>query len=306
MENKNDAFVKELEKYKKQFFNEQKATNKSKHTISSYSNTINSFIEFICTIDDEISLKTIKRSNIIEFLEFKNEMLQKHSEISPNTKKLLITHLKTFFSYIEGESSELYDFRKLFDINIKIPIRFAKGLDKDETKSLISLLEKKKDENIVSSFRNSLIVKLMFYGGMRREEVSKSKLDDFVLDEENNIYTINIIGKGDKERETYIKRHYIDDEIEFLKENNIKYICSTKNGKLMDGSQIYRMIQSLYKELNIKATVHDLRHTFAKNLAEAGVGITIIQQLLGHSSIQTTSIYLTSTKTSIKNALCNI
>lgn len=305
MENKNDALVKELEKYKKYFLIEQKTTNKSKHTISSYSNTINSFITFISSNEIEISLKSIKRSDIIEFLEFKNETMQKHTEISPNTKKLLITHLKTFFSYIEGESNELYDFKKLFEINIKIPTRFAKGLNNDEKTKLIALVEKKYDNNIVS-YRNSLIVKLMVYGGMRREEVSRTSLDDFVLDEENNIYTVNIIGKGDKERETYIRKHLIDDELEFLANNNVKYICSTKNDKIMDGSQIYRMIQSLYKQLNIKATVHDLRHTFAKNLAEAGVGITIIQQLLGHSSIQTTSIYLTSTKTSIKNALCNI
>lgn len=45
----------------------------------------------------------------------------------------------------------------------------------------------------------------------------------------------------------------------------------------MDGSQVYRMIQSIYNKLKIKASVHDLRHTFAKSLSYQNVDISVIK-----------------------------
>jgi len=47
----------------------------------------------------------------------------------------------------------------------------------------------------------------------------------------------------------------------------------------------------LLKELGIKGTLHDLRHTFASHLAMAGVPIPVISELLGHSNLSTTEVY---------------
>ena len=71
----------------------------------------------------------------------------------------------------------------------------------------------------------------------------------------------------------------------------------------MDGSQIYRMLKSIYNKLNIKANVHDLRHTFAKSLSYKNIDISVIKELLGHSSIQTTAIYTNPSRKRIKSAV---
>ncbi|MCT7609165.1 tyrosine-type recombinase/integrase, partial [Aliarcobacter butzleri] len=124
--------------------------------------------------------------------------------------------------------------------------------------------------------------------------------------EEDETYVIYIIGKGDKEREVFIKKSIIDFELNELKEKMFRYICETSTGKLMDGSQVYRMIQSIYNKLNIKASVHDLRHTFAKTLSYQNVDITVIKELLGHSSIQTTAIYTNPSRKRIKSAIMEV
>ncbi|MDN5071496.1 tyrosine-type recombinase/integrase [Aliarcobacter butzleri] len=263
---KNQSII-EFEKFIKNFLLQLKMTNKSKNTISSYKNTLYAFLDYIVAIFEDFEIKNIKKSTILNFFEYKNEILQKQVEISPNTKKLLYTHLKTFFKYIEDENEDkLYDFSKIFDFKINIPKRIPKGLDESEKEKLLQYLENLNinSENIIT-YRNSLIIKMFFYCGLRKNEMINLKISDFI--EEDETYVIYIIGKGDKEREVFIKKSIIDFELNELKEKMFRYICETSTGKLMDGSQVYRMIQSIYNKLNIKASVHDLRHTFAKTLS---------------------------------------
>lgn len=299
----------ELQKLTKSFINQLKLTNKSKYTISSYENTLSSFFDYIkhsFSDNNEFLINKIKKSDILDFFEYKNNLLEKQGEISPNTKKLLFTHLKTFFKYIEDENEDkLYDFSKTFDFKINTPKRIPKGLDSKEKKQLLQYLETLNSncENI-TTFRNSLIVKMFFYCGLRKNEVINLKLSDFI--EEDEIYAIYVIGKGNKERELFIKKSIVDFELEELKKANYNYICQTSTGKLMDGSQVYRMIQSIYNKLKIKASVHDLRHTFAKSLSYQNVDISVIKELLGHSSIQTTAIYTNPSRKRIKNAIIEV
>ena len=301
--------ISNLEKYIKNFTNQLELTNKSKHTVDSYKNTLFSFISYInekYTDNNEFILENLKKVDILEFFEYKNNLLEKQADISPNTKKLLYTHLKTFFKYIEDENSEkLYDFTKLFDFRINIPKRIPKGLDDEEKSKLMNYLQELiiRDENILN-YRNSLIIKMFFYCGLRKNEMIQLKISDYY--DEDEMYVIYIIGKGNKERELFIKKSLIDLELDELKEKGFNYICQTSTGKIMDGSQIYRMIQSIYNKLNIQASVHDLRHTFAKNLSYQNIDITVIKELLGHSSIQTTAIYTNPSRKRIKSAISEV
>jgi len=56
-------------------------------------------------------------------------------------------------------------------------------------------------------------------------------------------------------------------------------------------NRLYKRFAELLKELGMKGTLHDLRHTFASHLAMEGVPIPVIKELLGHSNISTTMMY---------------
>ena len=175
----------------------------------------------------------------------------------------------------------------------------------DHTIFLEKYLEKlNTNSNSITDYRNTLIVKLFFYCGLRKQEMINLKISDFV--DEDDFFVIYIIGKGNKERELFVKKMLIEFELNELKEKGFDFICKTSTGKIMDGSQVYRMIQSIYNKVKIKANVHDLRHTFAKTLSYNNVDITVIKELLGHSSIQTTAIYTNPSRKRIKSCVSEV
>ena len=296
----NDSFAQEIGRFFQYFVNELKLTNKSKYTIISYNTTIKSFIEFIRQYEKELSFNNFKKIDIMNFLEYKNMVLEKQSELEMSSKKLYITHLKTFFTFINENLDTDIKLSTIFKINIKIPKRTPKGVENKDVKLLEEYIKNLKLDNFLN-IRASLILKILLYSGARRGELEALRTDNFI--EDNELYVIHTIGKGDKERTLYMPKEYIEKELLYYKINNIKFIASTKSTKIMDGSQIYRFLNNTYKKFGIKYSgAHILRHTFAKSMIAKNVNIVTVKELLGHSSIQTTMIYTNPNQREVQKA----
>ena len=296
----NDSFAQEIGRFFQYFVNELKLTNKSKYTIISYNTTIKSFIEFIRQYEKELSFNNFKKIDIMNFLEYKNMVLEKQSELEMSSKKLYITHLKTFFTFINENLDTDIKLSTIFKINIKIPKRTPKGVENKDVKLLEEYIRNLKLDNFLN-IRASLILKILLYSGARRGELEALRTDNFIEDDE--LYIIHTIGKGDKERTLYMPKEYIEKELLYYKINNIKFIASTKSTKIMDGSQIYRFLNNTYKKIGIKYSgAHILRHTFAKSMIAKNVNIVTVKELLGHSSIQTTMIYTNPNQREVQKA----
>lgn len=296
----NDSFAQEIGRFFQYFVNELKLTNKSKYTIISYNTTIKSFIEFIRQYEKELSFNNFKKIDIMNFLEYKNMILEKQSELEMSSKKLYITHLKTFFTFINENLDTDIKLSTIFKINIKIPKRTPKGVENKDVKLLEEYIRNLKLDNFLN-IRASLILKILLYSGARRGELEALRTDNFI--EDNELYVIHTIGKGDKERTLYMPKEYIEKELLYYNMNNIKVIASTKSTKIMDGSQIYRFLNNTYKKIGIKYSgAHILRHTFAKSMIAKNVNIVTVKELLGHSSIQTTMIYTNPNQREVQKA----
>ena len=296
----NDSFAQEIGRFFQYFVNELKLTNKSKYTIISYNTTIKSFIEFIRQYEKELSFNNFKKIDIMNFLEYKNMVLEKQSELEMSSKKLYITHLKTFFTFINENLDTDIKLSTIFKINIKIPKRTPKGVENKDVKLLEEYIRNLKLDNFLN-IRASLILKILLYSGARRGELEALRTNNFI--EDNELYVIHTIGKGDKERTLYMPKEYIEKELLYYNMNNIKDIASTKSTKIMDGSQIYRFLNNTYKKIGIKYSgAHILRHTFAKSMIAKNVNIVTVKELLGHSSIQTTMIYTNPNQREVQKA----
>ena len=122
---------------------------------------------------------------------------------------------------------------------------------------------------------------------------------DFIADGE--FYKISFFGKGKKHRIVYVLKSDFKDELELFKTKfsiqNSSLIALTSNDTVMDRFQLSDAMKYIYKLSDIKVSgVHILRHTAAKRLLANNVNITVVQSILGHSSIQSTTIYTNPTE----------
>ena len=88
--------------------------------------------------------------------------------------------------------------------------------------------------------------------------------------------------------------------LDFAAEKNIKsgLIFITKTGKAISRTNIWREMKSLCEEANVNPTKvfpHNLRHLFARVFYGIEKDIAKLADILGHSSINTTRIYIIST-----------
>lgn len=299
-----NSIVDELVLFKKMYLNKLKHENKSKNTINSYKNTISSFIDYISINNLKVQFNTIKPSTLYSFLDYKEENLQKQTELSSGSKKLYITHLKAFCSFIESESDKLLDFTKLFEnINIRTEKANPKGLTEEEQNKLFDVLENEKYiKNNYVSVRNALIFKTILFSGLRVSEMLSLRYSHYI--ESGNKYEISVIGKGRKQRFVYVEKDLIDDELNELKSYHDinSLVCLSLKKEKIPRENLDKALRSLCRKANIKPFgTHMLRHTFAKQYLKNGGNIVHLQHILGHSNLQTTMIYTNPTQDDIKN-----
>ena len=217
------------------------------------------------------------------------------------------TDVRRYLLYLDG--------KHLSNVTIntyQAPIRFFFGYTLNRAMNYLQMPRKKREKHEPVVFSKSEIDSLiqhadnskysaMFalaYGsGLRVSEVIKAKVSD--IDSKNMKFHVSL-SKGHKERTTVLSKQSLELLRKYWREykpknpNNILFPGKSADG-LMSESSVDQAFSRVLKAAEINkptATFHSLRHSFATHLLEDGYDIFTIKQLLGHSSISSTTVYL--------------
>ena len=146
--------------------------------------------------------------------------------------------------------------------------------------------------------RNKLIFEFLYGTGARISELVNTDLDD--IDFESNIVKIRF-GKGSKQRIIPLGKqlkiainNYLTRERNALvsSKKSCNSLLLNSRGARLSRQSIWEVINKIALENNLaELTPHTLRHAFATHLLEGGADVRVVQELLGHSSVNTTQIY---------------
>lgn len=136
------------------------------------------------------------------------------------------------------------------------------------------------------NLRNTAMVYLLYYCGLRVSELVAIDIDDIEISDRKG--ELRIIGKGNKERFVPIDpkaRVFIKQYLESRKDDCEALFVTERAPKRLAVRDVQRVLQ--------KYDIHPhlLRHTFARDLVDNGTDLTTVQELLGHADINTTARY---------------
>lgn len=148
--------------------------------------------------------------------------------------------------------------------------------------------------SVITNPKHRMIISLFYGSGVRMNELRNIKLCDI----DSKYFQIKVVaGKGKKDRFTLLPKHLLEPLRAYYKHDRPKvYLFEGKTpGIPMCESSIQHSVQRYVKMIGLGGqdySAHTLRHSFATHLLDAGTDIHTIKELLGHSSLATTMIYL--------------
>lgn len=259
----------------------EKERNYSENTILAYRRDLYQFLEYCSYTLGKKNLLKIERKDIKNFIEF----LLRH-EVNPKSVSRKLSAIRSFYRYIVNKGL-LDNFPPEGIKNPKLPRRLPDVLSITQ---LNKILEEWNPENS-TELRNKAIVDLFYSTGIRVSELCNITFDDIDFKER----TIRILGKGKKERIVLFGTKTLENLNKYLRtrKDNIKYLFISNRKRKLSRREVWYIINTTFEKIALKFGVHPhtLRHSFATHLLDRGADIRVIQELLGHASISTTSIY---------------
>jgi len=174
---------------------------------------------------------------------------------------------------------------------------------------LPEILSEEQVLNVLASCTNikhKLLVGLFYGTGMRMSELKNLRMKE--IDRENSQIKV-IAGKGSRDRFTLLPKQLLGEMEQYYRQHRPKvyFFEGQTPGKPMNERSIQHALRQCMKLAGLeehKFSAHSLRHSFATHLLDQGNDIHTIKELLGHSKIETTMIYLHLQKKK-RAALCS-
>lgn len=255
------------------------------------------------------------------FIKMKQDMVIQH--YSPKSVSTYLSHVKRFHDHIQKPLEQAteddirsylyhaktvekfsrsnlhqafsgikYLYRHTLEMPIKLnALRCSKRgrplpqvLSTDDIQALFAAIDNQK---------HRMLLMTIYSAGLRLNEGTHLRITDI----DSKRMTIRVRqGKGNKDRYTLLSTTLLTELRQYWQRDRPDpwLFPGRSKDKPIGASAIQKAFQQARERAGIRkqATVHTLRHSFATHLLEQGVNLFTIKELLGHSSIQTTLIYL--------------
>ncbi len=240
----------------------------SQSTVETYSSFVYNFLGFV----QNIPLQGITNSTIERY--FESDFIKKEYSIS--TQRQFISAIKLL--------AKFYPHTQISEVTLERPIRDKKLPNVLSKEEIISIIR------CTKNIKHKVIITLIYSSGLRISELLNLELHHFDIGR-NQLIIKN--SKGRKDRFVVLAKSILpllQTYIESYKPK--KYFVEGPKGKY-SSSSIRKFLERscLLAKVYKKVTPHTLRHSYATHLLENGTGIRYIQELLGHSKLETTMIY---------------
>ena len=268
----------------KMFLDAKRIEGCSERTLNYYRTTVEHLISQI-----ETGVRKISTEEIREYL----SNYQKRNSCSNVTIDNIRRNISSFFSWLEEE-----------DYILKSPMKRIHKIKTDKVvKETLSdeTLECLRDN--CDNIRDLAIIDLLASTGMRVGELVKININDIDFENRECI----VFGKGNKERPVYFDartkihlKNYINSRSD---DNPALFVSLDKPYNRLQISGVEIRLRNLGKRLGInKVHPHKFRRTVATKAIDKGMPIEQVQNLLGHSQIDTTMHYAMVNQNNVKES----
>lgn len=265
----------------------------SPYTITSYKKDTYDYLEFLKKNNIDI-----KNSNYKIVEEYSKYLYKK--KLSKRSIARKYSSIRTFYNYLEKRNILENNIFNLVE-NPKKEEKLPRFINEYELDKMFEI-----PDNSPKGQRDRLILEILYGTGVRVSELVNIKIND--IDFNNN--SIKVRGKGNKDRYVFygkyckeaINNYIKNGRISLLNGQTCDYLLLNRFGKNISVVSIRKILNEIINKcsLDIKISPHVLRHTFATHLLNEGADIMHVKELLGHSSLSTTSIYTHVTNEKIK------
>jgi len=267
------------------FLAAKRSEGRSKKTLHNYQIYLNNFNDYLRKPIAEIATVDI-RSYLMYLADTRG--------LKVTSLQTITNTLRSFFGWLLAE--EIITKNPTLRINNYV-------FDKRSLRHALTREELERLRDACQNYREKAVIEFLVSTGCRVSEVTGISVNQIDF----NRRAVTVLGKGNKTRTVYFSvRASLMMQMYFAerKRGSALFVATREPYNAVGTRSIEKVVSAVAQRAGIIKRVypHILRHTFASHLIDAGCDVLAVQQLLGHSDLSTTQIYVTLSGDSVRLA----
>ena len=276
-----------MEKEIRDFIEYMHHTKKSSgNTEISYERDLKKMMQFLqteCQLDD---ISKVTETNLNSYM-----LYLERNQFASSTVSRNVASMRAFFHYLYKLHKIAHDPTE----NLKPP-KVEKKMPDILTVQEVDLLLRQPSQKTPKELRDKAMLELLYATGIRVSELISLKMADlnlrmgYIICHETEKDRIIPIGNMAKKA----LQDYLQTARDFFLKEESEMLFTNRSGDSMSRQGFWKILKAYAKEAGIEKdiTPHTLRHSFAAHLLQNGADLKSVQEMMGHSDISTTQMYV--------------